>query len=34
LAPNDSVCMQFMSAGTYQYFCSIHPSMREAVTVQ
>jgi plastocyanin len=34
LAPNATVCMQFMAAGLYQYFCNIHPNMTGVVTVQ
>ena len=34
LAPNAIVCMQFISAGIYQYFCNIHPNMTGVVTVQ
>lgn len=34
LAPNATVCVQFLSAGTYQYFCNIHLFMTGTVTVQ
>lgn len=34
LAPNATVCVQFLAAGTYKYFCSIHPFMTGAVSVQ
>lgn len=34
LTTNHTVCIQFLAAGTYQYFCSIHPSMLGTVTVQ
>jgi plastocyanin len=34
IAPNTTVCVQFLATGTYQYFCNIHPSMVGAVTVQ
>lgn len=29
-----TVCMQFLVAGSYGYFCSIHPSMTGVVKVQ
>ncbi len=34
LAPGATVCVQFLSAGTYQYFCNIHTFMTGSVTVQ
>ncbi len=34
LAPGATVCVQFLSAGMYQYFCHIHTFMIGAVTVQ
>ncbi len=34
LAPNATVCIQFLSAGAYQYFCNIHLFMTGTVTVQ
>ncbi len=34
IAPNATVCIQFLSAGTYQYFCNIHTFMTGTVTVQ
>ena len=34
LAQNATVCMQFISAGLYQYFCNIHPNMTGVVAVQ
>ena len=35
LAPGTSVCLKFISAGTYNYHCTIHPlTMIGAVTVQ
>lgn len=34
LAPGASVCLKFTSAGTYQYHCTIHPSMTGTVAVQ
>jgi plastocyanin len=33
VSPGASVCFQFAIAGTYSYFCSIHPSMRGSMTV-
>jgi plastocyanin len=34
LAPGAAVCVQFLSAGMYQYFCNIHTFMTGSVTVQ
>ena len=34
LAPGATVCVQFLSAGTYKYFCNIHTFMTGSVTVQ
>ena len=33
LNPGDSFSFTFETAGTFSYFCSIHPSMRAAITV-
>lgn len=32
--PGSSVCLSFTAAGTYNYHCSIHPSMTGSVAVQ
>jgi len=34
LGAGGTVCVQFNTTGTYQYFCSIHPFMTGSVTVQ
>ncbi len=34
LNPGASLCLRFTTAGTYSYYCSIHPSMTGSVTVQ
>ncbi len=34
IAPNGTVCVQFLVAGAYPYFCNIHPFMIGTVTVQ
>ncbi len=34
LAPNATVCVQFLSAGTYHYFCNIHTFLTGTGTVQ
>ncbi len=34
IEPGTSVCIQFLSAGTYQYFCNIHTFMTGTVTAQ
>lgn len=34
LAPGDSYEFLFTNAGTYEYHCSIHPSMKGTVTVE
>ncbi len=34
LQPGDTFSFTFTSAGTYSYFCSIHPSMHGTITVQ
>ena len=34
LAPGASICLKFTSAGTFNYHCSIHPTMTGLVTVQ
>jgi plastocyanin len=34
MAPNAAMCVQFLAAGSYNYFCNIHTFMRGTVTVQ
>ena len=34
IAPGASASVKFQSAGTFQYFCTIHPGMVGTVTVQ
>ncbi len=34
LMPGTKVCVQFLAAGSYSYYCSIHPFMTGIVTVQ
>jgi plastocyanin len=34
LAPNATMCVQFLTAGSYNYFCNIHTNMTGIVTVQ
>ena len=34
LTPNTSVCIQFLAAGSYSYFCTIHVFMTGIVKVQ
>jgi plastocyanin len=34
LAPNAVMCVQFLAAGSYNYFCNIHTFMTGTVTVQ
>ncbi len=34
LAANATVCVQFLAAGSYAYFCNIHTFMTGTVTVQ
>ncbi len=34
LGPNATVCVQFLAAGSYAYFCNIHTFMTGMVTVQ
>ncbi len=34
VGPGTSVCIQFLSAGRYQYFCNIHTFMTGTVTAQ
>ena len=34
IANGESVCIRFETAGTFPYFCSIHPSMTGTITVE
>ncbi len=34
ITPNATVCVQFLAAGSYAYFCNIHTFMTGTVTVQ
>jgi plastocyanin len=34
IAPGGSMSVKFQSAGTFQYFCTIHPGMVGTITVQ
>jgi plastocyanin len=34
IRPTGTVCIQFLAAGTYQYFCNIHTFMTGTVIVQ
>jgi plastocyanin len=34
IAPNATVCVQFLAAGSYAYFCNIHTFMTGIVTAQ
>lgn len=34
IAPNHTVCVQFLEAGAYPYFCTIHTFMTGTVAVQ